>query len=161
MTTAEKIALGVGIASGAATGVSQGIEAHEEAKALKRQAKNEEIKAGLEEEAGQREAIDAARKAKQERGTGIAQMAANGVMVDDAREGSVPTMYESDLAAELAYDQAKIMENANLRAWGYRASAAELRRSARTRRRAGYVSAGLSGLTAGLSAYGGTKTLLS
>lgn len=161
LTGAEKIALGVGLLSAAATGISQGVSAKEEAKALERQASADETKANMEEEAAQREAIDAARKAKQERGTGIAQMAANGVMVDDAREGSVPSVYQSDLAAELAYDQSKIMENAQLRAWGYRSNADELRRSARTRRRAGYVSTALGAFNAGVSAYGGTKTLLS
>lgn len=161
LTNAEKIALGVGLASAAATGISQVEQAKEEAKALERQAAAEDARAQTELESGRREAIDVARKSKQEQGAGIAQLAANGVMVDDAREGAVPTMYEGDMAAELAYDQAKIMQNANLRAWGYRSNAAELRSSARTRRRAGYVSAGLGAFNAGVSAYGGTKTLLS
>lgn len=175
LTTAEKIAIGTGIGAAALQGVMAYNEgkateeaADEAAKVQRQQAAAERLRAGQEMDAAHQEAIDAARKAKQQLGTGRAQMAANGVMMDDVREGSVPTTYEADTRAELAYDQAKIMHNAQLRAWGYRENArvldlqaADTLRAAKSKARAGYISAALSGLTAGLNAYGSTKTLLS
>lgn len=171
MTTAEKISLGVGIG----TGVLQGVQAYGEneaakdaAKIQRQQADLERMRAGQEMDAAQQEAIDAARKAKQRLGTGKAQMAANGVMMDDTRAGSEPMVYEGDAAAELAYDQAKIMHNAQLRAWGYQenarvldAQAADTLRAGRRKARAGYISAAISGLNAGVNTYASTKTLLS
>lgn len=167
---------GIGASAAAAmslgTGIMSGVQAqkaaNEQARIEQQQAQAERIRAEQEMDAAKRETIDAARRARQEKGTGIAQMAANGVMIDDAREGSEATIYEGDSAAELAYDQAKIIHNAQLRAWGYdnnatvmSAEARQTQLAGRNKARAGYVAAPFQALSSGLSTYSGIKSLLS
>jgi len=129
-------------------------------------AENARVKAGMEIESGESEAADKSREVKQETGSGLAKAAGSGVMIEGRKE-SVSTMYEADQKAELAYDQAKIMHNAQLKAWGYQANADildqqanETLRAGRAKARMGYISAASSALSAGLSTYGGVKTLL-
>ena len=143
-------------------------------------AKNARIKAGMEMEAGELQAADKARIARQEAGAGLAKVASQGVMIEGRKE-SVSTMYEADQKAELAYDQAKIIQNASMRAWGYMADAksmdlealghqyaayghevgaAGLRQLARDTRRNGRVSSATSGLIQGISTAASVGSLL-
>lgn len=136
-------------------------------------AKNARTKAGMEMEAGELDAADEARIARQEAGTAIAKAAGNGVMVEPRKE-SMTTMLEADQKAELVYDQAKIMQNAQMRAWGYLAEgrnydyealgqaygAASLRSAARETRRAGKVNAWSSAIGTGLSTGSSVGSLL-
>ena len=59
------------------------------------------------------EAMDLQRRQKQKLGTGKALAAANGIAVDDARAGAVPTMWEEDVKAENEWDRTKLLYNAN------------------------------------------------
>ncbi len=136
-------------------------------------AKNARVKAGMEVEAGELDAADKARIARQEEGTAIARAAGSGVMVEPRKE-SATTMLEADRKAELVYDQAKIMQNAQMRAWGYlaegrnydmealgqRYGAASLRSAARETRRAGKVNAWTSAFGSGLSTGASVGSLL-
>lgn len=136
-------------------------------------AKNARIKAGMEVEAGELDAGDKARIARQESGAAIAKAAGSGVMVEPRKE-SMTTMLEADQKAELVYDQAKIMQNAQMRAWGYlaegrnydlealgqRYGAAGLRSAARETRRAGKVNAWTSAIGSGLSTGASVGSLL-
>lgn len=160
LTAAEKAALGVAGLGVVGSGGSQIMAAKAEADALKDQAKADKVRAGQAQDEGREEAIDAARRARQDLGRGRAQLAASGVMMDGAPT-QVPAMYETDIAVERAYDQAKIMQNANLRAWGYNTSASLGRRSAYGRMRAGYVASASSALSSGVGLYGATKGLMS
>lgn len=147
-----------------------GLEAHgahqegkEEAKRLKAQAADEERRAQQELEAAEIEAKDLARRQKQIVGQGKAAAAANGVMLE-ARKESVPSVWEQDMAAELAWDQEKLFHNASQRAEARLHNANQMRIGARNVRRSGNLKAVTSLLKTGagmaVSAYGKPSTTL-
>ena len=139
----------------------------------KQNAANARTKAGMEMESGELDAADKARISRQEAGSAIAKAAGSGVMIEPRKE-SMTTSLEADQKAELVYDQAKIMQNAQMRAWGYMAEglnydmealgqsygAASLRSAARETRRAGRVNALTSAFGTGLSTGASVGSLL-
>lgn len=85
----------------------------EEEKAYKSKAEQERQQARQTMEQAEIEAMDLQRRQKQKLGTGKALAAANGIAVDDARAGAVPTMWEEDVKAENEWDRTKLLYNAN------------------------------------------------
>jgi hypothetical protein len=147
-----------------------GLEAHgarqegkEEAARLKAQAADEERRAQQELVAAEIEAKDLARRQKQAVGAGKAAAAANGVMLE-ARKESVPSVWEQDMAAELAWDQEKLFHNASQRAEARLHNANQMRIGAKNVRRSGNLKAVTSLLKTGagmaVSAYGKPSTTL-
>lgn len=181
------IAAGTGIAMGTMSYQSAVKQAEAQARAQEDQAKqaelaaalasqnakNARLKAGMEIEAGELDAADKARIARQEAGTAIAKAAGSGVMVEGRKE-SMTSMLEQDQKAELVYDQAKIIQNAQMRAWGYMAEgrnydlealgqsygASALRSAAKETRRAGKVNAWGAAFGTGLSTGASVGSLL-
>lgn len=150
--------MGLGLGGGAVEGYTARRAAEEDARALRDRARLEEIRAQKAREAAEIEKMDVARKRRQAVGAGLAAAAANGVMLESRAEAA-PSVWEQDMMAELAWDQAKIDYNAAMEAWGHMASAAGMRRQAAAARRTGNMrlAAGLikGGLSAGAAYYGG------
>jgi hypothetical protein len=153
-----------------AQAVGGGIEAHgayqegkDESVRLRAEAADEERRAQQELEAVQINAKDIARSRKQTMGDGKAAAAANGVMLE-ARKESAPSVWEQDMAAELAWDQEKLFHNASQRAEARLHNANQMRIGAKKVRRSGNLKAVTSILKTGagmaVSAYGKPSTTL-
>ena len=139
----------------AAGGGAEAVGAYQQGKAdaanLKAQAKDEELRAQQEIEAAEIEAKDLARRQRQTVGRGKVAAAANGVMLETRAE-SAPSVWEQDMAAELAWDREKLFHNAQQRANIRRYNASQLRVGAKNARRGGNLKAATAAIkgTAGL-----------
>lgn len=148
LDTQQLVSLGI-------QGVSGGVEAYgnyeqgkQEEKALKEQAKLDQIRAGQVQDAATLEKQDLARRQRQTTSSGRAAAAANGVLLESRAE-SAPAVWEQDAAEELAYESSKIDYNANLQAWGYNQSARTNLINARNARRTGNLRVATSLIKAG------------
>lgn len=145
----------------AAGGGVEAVGSYQQGKAdaanLKAQAKDEELRAQQEIEAAEIEAKDLARRQRQTVGRGKVAAAANGVMLETRAESS-PSVWEQDMAAELAWDREKLFHNANQRASVRYFNANQMRVSAKNARRGGNLKAATAAIkgTAGMltSMYG-------
>lgn len=142
--------VGLGAVATGVSGASAIMQGQAEAKALKRQAELDEIRAGQVQEAAQEEAATIARKARRLQGAQKTAAAANGMMLEGRAE-SAPSMIEQDTAMEAAWDTQKMLHNANMEAWGYMARADVERMNARNARRTGNLRFGGALLQGGLS----------
>lgn len=150
-----------GAAIQAGAGAVEGYGAYQQGKddaaTLKAQARDEELRAQQEIEAAEIEAKDLARRQKHAVGAGKAAAAAGGVMLEGRAE-SAPSVWEQDMAAEIAWDREKLFYNANQRANIRYFNAGQMRIGAKNARRGGNLKAatsvikGLAGMA--VSAYG-------
>lgn len=150
-----------GAAIQAGAGAVEGYGAYQQGKddaaTLKAQARDEELRAQQEIEAAEIEAKDLARRQKHAVGAGKAAAAAGGVMLEGRAE-SAPSVWEQDMAAEIAWDREKLFYNANQRANIRYFNANQMRIGAKNARRGGNLKAatsvikGLAGMA--VSAYG-------
>ena len=143
--------------AGAVEGYGAYRQGKDDAANLRAQAKDEELRAQQEIEAAEIEAKDLARRQRQVVGQGKVAAAANGVMLETRAESS-PSVWEQDMAAELAWDREKLFHNANQRASVRYFNANQMRVSAKNARRGGNLKAATAAIkgTAGMltSMYG-------
>lgn len=137
--------------AGAVEGYGAYRQGKDDAANLKAQSKDEELRAQQEIEAAEIEAKDLARRQRQVVGQGKVAAAANGVMLETRAESS-PSVWEQDMAAELAWDREKLFHNARQRANIRLSNANQLRVSAKNARRGGNLKAATAAIkgTAGM-----------
>lgn len=151
-------AAGIGMQA-AATGV--GIYAALESGKFNRdmgryQASLNEQRATRARQLGEIQSDEAAERRRQLVATGKTSFAANGLLLDGGPTDA-PALWEQGQAAELAYEQASIRDNAEAEAWGFTSQAAMDRAAAAAAMQAAKLQAWTTGLggagQAGLSSY--------
>lgn len=95
-------------------------------------------------QAGGIESTEAADRIRQTIAAGRAGYAANGLLLD-AAPTDAPSLWEQDQAAMLAYEQAGIMDAAEMEAWGFRREASLDLSRAKWAKMSGYAQARSNG----------------
>lgn len=146
---AQMIPLGLTLAGAALSGGGHILGSNSEAKELRSQATQLEANAGLERASSQRAASDERRQARLAASRGLAVAAASGGGVDD------PTVVNTlaRLEGEGEYRALTALYNGEETARGMEQQAAANRRGAKATKKAGYLNAAGSILSAGSSLY--------
>jgi hypothetical protein len=146
---AQAIPLALTLGGAALSAGGSIIGANAEAKEMRSEAAQLEAQAGLERASSQRQAIEERRQARLAASRGLAVAAASGASVDD------PTVVNTlaRIEGEGEYRALSALYNGDETADGMEAEAAAKRRGAKSTKKASYVSAAGSILSAGSSLY--------